>query len=70
MVIGAIIAAGAQAAQANAEKKKAASAGPRRHRRRVGKLGDRVQQNLGNKQRALIAMAQAHQNYAMSMNTR
>lgn len=61
-LIGGLVAAGSAAADAS-QRKKAATAG-RPKRRRLAKFQEAVGQAVSNKQRALIAMAQAHQNFA------
>ncbi len=66
MAVGAIAGAGLEAAAANEESKQADRADPRLKRRRLGSFVNQLNQNLNNKQRALIAMAQAHQNFASS----
>lgn len=64
MIAGALAGAGTEAMALNQEKKARDRADPRPKRRRLAKIHEAVQQGLSNKQRALIAMAQAHQNFA------
>lgn len=64
MIAGALASAGTEAMAANEEKKARRRAEDRPKRRRLAKLQSTVGQALNNKQRALIAMAQAHQNFA------
>jgi hypothetical protein len=71
MIAGATLGAGTEMAAANERKKaqkraetSAEFGGARPKRRKVAKLGKIVGQAFSNKQRALVAMAQAHQNFA------
>lgn len=71
MIAGAIASAGTEAVAANEEKKalrraetSAEFGGVRPKRRKVKRLENAVSASLSNKQRALISVAQAHQNFA------
>jgi hypothetical protein len=71
MIAGALASAGTEAVASNEEKKAAARAetsaefgGVRPKRRKVKRLENARSQSLSNKQRALISVAQAHQNFA------
>lgn len=64
MIAGSIAAAGTEAMAANEEQKARERREPRPKRRRLAKLQETIGQGMNNRQRALIAMAQAHQNYA------
>ena len=66
MIAGALASAGTEAMAANEEQKARDRADPRPKRRRMAQLQSTIGQAINNKQRALIAMAQAHQNYAQS----
>lgn len=66
MIAGALASAGTEAMAANEEKKARARAEDRPKRRRLAKWAEISGQAMNNRQRALIAMAQAHQNYAQS----
>jgi hypothetical protein len=69
-VIGGVVGAGTSLADTAASKKAreraetTAEFGYRPKRRKVKRLQTAIQQNLNNRQRALVAMAQAHQNFA------
>jgi hypothetical protein len=69
--IGAIVGAGTSMAEMNAQKKARERAegtaefgGVRPKRRNIARLQRMIAESFNNKQRALIAMAQAHQNFA------
>ena len=62
MIAGALASVGTEALASREEKKARDAARPKR--RRLAKLQTAVGQAMNNKQRALIAMAQAHQNFA------
>ena len=71
MIAGALASAGTEAVASNEEKKAADRAetsaefgGVRPKRRKVKRLENARNQSLSNKQRALISVAQAHQNFA------
>jgi hypothetical protein len=64
MIAGALAGAGSEAMAQNEEKKARDRANPRPKRRRLTAIHEAVQKGLSNKQRALVAMAQAHQNFA------
>ena len=66
MIAGALASAGTEAMSANEESKARDRAEDRPKRRRLAKWAEMSGQAMNNKQRALIAMAQAHQNYAQS----
>ncbi|KKK80870.1 hypothetical protein LCGC14_2819210 [marine sediment metagenome] len=69
--IGAVVGAGMSLAEMNAKKKREERAetsaefgGARPKRRNIARLQNMIGQLFNNKQRALVAMAQAHQNFA------
>lgn len=71
IIAGALASAGTEAMASNEEKKardraetSAEFGGVRPKRRKVKRLEKAISQSLSNKQRALIAVAQAHQNFA------
>ncbi len=71
IIAGALASAGTEAVASNEEKKAAARAetsaefgGVRPKRRKVKRLENARSASLSNKQRALISVAQAHQNFA------
>lgn len=73
MIAGAVVSGGSEYVRQNERKKETKRAetsaefgGVRPKHRKVARIGKAVQESLNNKQRALIAMAQAHQNYASS----
>ncbi len=64
-IIGAVVAAGSAASQANQQKKAAArGSGPRPKRRKVAGMQQALHSSLSQRQKAMIAMAQAHKEYA------
>ena len=64
-IIGAVVSAGSAAAKANQEKKAASrGAGPRPKRRKAAGMQQAMHSALSQRQRAMIAMAQAHKEYA------
>jgi hypothetical protein len=72
-IAGAVVSGGSEYVRQSERKKEKARAetsaefgGVRPKHRKVARIGKAVQEALNNKQRALIAMAQAHQNYASS----
>lgn len=72
-IAGAVVSGGSEYVRRNERKKaqdraetSAEFGGVRPKHRKVARIGKAVQESLNNKQRALIAMAQAHQNYASS----
>ena len=71
IIAGALASAGTEAIAANEEKKardraetSAEFGGVRPKRRKVKRLENAIASALSNRQRALIAVAQAHQNFA------
>lgn len=64
MIAGALASAGTEAMAANEEEKARRRAEQRPKRRRLAQIQATVGQAMNNRQRALIAMAQAHQNFA------
>lgn len=71
MIAGALASAGTEALAINEEKKARKRAettaefgGVRPKRRKAKRIENALSQSLSNKQRALIAVAQAHQNFA------
>ncbi|KKM18659.1 hypothetical protein LCGC14_1663420 [marine sediment metagenome] len=72
-IAGAVVSGGSEYVKMNERKKAAARAessaefgGARPKHRKIARMGKAMQEALSGKQRALIAMAQAHQNYASS----
>ena len=70
-VIGAVLGIGTDLAKMNAQKKaqeraesSAEFGGARPKRRNIARLQRMIAESFNNKQRALVAMAQAHQNFA------
>lgn len=71
MAIGSVVGAGMSLADTNAREKEQERAetsaefgGARPERRNLKRLQNMIAQSFNNKQRALVAMAQAHQNFA------
>lgn len=62
MIAGALASVGTEALASREESKARDAARPKR--RRLGKMQEAIGQAMNNRQRALIAMAQAHQNFA------
>ena len=62
MVAGAIAGAGTEALASREESKRRQAARPKN--RRLNKVMGTLQQGMNNRQRALMAVAQAHANYA------
>lgn len=64
MIAGALASAGTEALASNEDKKARERAENRPKRRKLAAIQAQFGQNLNNRQRALVAMAQAHQNFA------
>ncbi|KKN80386.1 hypothetical protein LCGC14_0329790 [marine sediment metagenome] len=62
MIAGAIAGAGTEALASREESKRRQAARPKN--RRLNKVMGTLQQGMNNRQRALMAVAQAHANYA------
>ena len=62
MIAGAIAGAGTEVLASREESKRRQDARPKN--RRLNKLQSTLQQGMNNRQRALMAVAQAHANYA------
>lgn len=64
MIAGGLLGMGTEAMKMNAQKKAQRRAEDRPKRRRLAKMQEAIGQAQNNRQRALIAIAQVHENYA------